>query len=181
MGGLPLVTKLQQLAARAQSLMEDVHNEATDLFAVSHSLTHSLSLSVCPSLSLTHTHTTSHTTHIHSLTHRHARTNTHTPTHACTHTHMNIQTCVYMHMHTHTHSASTLQVVLSTRTECEGRRSGGAAFRREGDPQVAQHRAGQTGGGQLGPQTGLLLHRTRQDGVSGLRQICSFTERSKMG
>ena len=34
-GGLPLVTKLQQLAARAQALMEDVHNEATDLFAVS--------------------------------------------------------------------------------------------------------------------------------------------------
>ncbi|XP_076452271.1 uncharacterized protein LOC143287914 [Babylonia areolata] len=31
--GLPVVSKLQQLAARAQSLMEDVHTEGTDLFA----------------------------------------------------------------------------------------------------------------------------------------------------
>ncbi|KAL8573312.1 hypothetical protein ACOMHN_032774 [Nucella lapillus] len=30
--GLPLISKLQQVAARAQALMEDVHSEATDLF-----------------------------------------------------------------------------------------------------------------------------------------------------
>ncbi|KAK7496780.1 hypothetical protein BaRGS_00011989, partial [Batillaria attramentaria] len=32
LSGLPLVTKIQQLAGRAQSLMEDVHSEATDLY-----------------------------------------------------------------------------------------------------------------------------------------------------
>lgn len=34
LNGMPIVTKIQQLAARAQSLVEDVHNEATDLFGV---------------------------------------------------------------------------------------------------------------------------------------------------
>lgn len=36
--GLPLITSIQQLAARAQSLMEDIHSEASDLFSVSSSM-----------------------------------------------------------------------------------------------------------------------------------------------
>ena len=91
-GGLPLVTKLQQLAARAQSLMEDVHSEATDLFAVS------VSLSLF--LSCTHTHTDTD-----RQTHR--QTDTHTHTHTHTHT-----TSYTTHIHTHTdiHSLSLIHI-----------------------------------------------------------------------
>jgi len=34
LGALPLVKKLQAVTKRAQSLMEDVHNEASELFTV---------------------------------------------------------------------------------------------------------------------------------------------------
>lgn len=33
-GGVPLASKIQQIAAKAQSLMEDIRSEATELYTV---------------------------------------------------------------------------------------------------------------------------------------------------
>ena len=43
--GLPLMSKIRQLATRVQSLVEDVHSEATDLFTACVLF---VCLSVCP-------------------------------------------------------------------------------------------------------------------------------------